>query len=475
MSASECQILDDEGRPSGAATGNFPLWKLSLVALPMLTVQTFWVFLMPCSAPFLVHLGLSPSLATLNNLAGPITGFFTGPLVGAMSDSLASPYGRRRPVILVGLALTWAAGSLFTLSEHVLPVGTAPLMAAPMFWVLDVTINILQVPHRALVADLSSDTQQVQMQVVIVCMQAVGTLIGFSIMSIFDVPAEHMLEMVLLVCLLNTIAVGLQFSVAEEKPIGKEAHIGPGASSQFLSPVFDIIEAARSSSSLFRRLAAVQCLVAVGGTTWGLYAGQWFGVCVHQGDPSAPPGSVEYEAYAAGQEQFAHAGQSKSILLLASSLVVVSILRQTGVRPMTIYAALISIGAMASAAAAFSVHHSGAFAMLCMILSVLPYAGANAIPFGLVAAFSKRDEGRGKQASIALHMAFLNCASTFGAQICIITLAAIEGGTDLAQALPIMFTLAAAAEALGGAGAYLADGALQHENDDGEIRDCMLD
>lgn len=37
---------------------------------------------------------LRPALATLNNIAGPITGFFTGPLVGATSDGLTSKFGR---------------------------------------------------------------------------------------------------------------------------------------------------------------------------------------------------------------------------------------------------------------------------------------------------------------------------------------------------------------------------------------------
>jgi hypothetical protein len=72
-------------------------------------------------------------------------------------------------------------------------------------------------------------------------------------------------------------------------------------------------------------------------------------------------------------------------------------------------------------------------------------------------------------------MAFLNCASTFGAQICTLTLAVIESGTDLAQALPMMFALAAAAEALGAVGAYLVDDTLEHQSNDCEIRDTMLD
>ncbi|CAK9050413.1 Peptidylprolyl isomerase [Durusdinium trenchii] len=61
----------------------FPLWKLALVALPQLGVQVTWCFIGPNAAPYMGFLGVGASLATLNNIAGPITGFFTGPLVGA--------------------------------------------------------------------------------------------------------------------------------------------------------------------------------------------------------------------------------------------------------------------------------------------------------------------------------------------------------------------------------------------------------
>merc|ERR1719414_813647 len=84
-----------------------PFWKLLLIALPQLGVQILWCFLGPNSAPYMKHLGASPSLATLNNIAGPITGFFTGPLVGAISDNCTSRLGRRRPIILLGLASLW--------------------------------------------------------------------------------------------------------------------------------------------------------------------------------------------------------------------------------------------------------------------------------------------------------------------------------------------------------------------------------
>eukprot|EP00429_Kryptoperidinium_foliaceum_P018071 CAMPEP_0176037826 /NCGR_PEP_ID=MMETSP0120_2-20121206/18742_1 /TAXON_ID=160619 /ORGANISM="Kryptoperidinium foliaceum, Strain CCMP 1326" /LENGTH=183 /DNA_ID=CAMNT_0017371217 /DNA_START=63 /DNA_END=614 /DNA_ORIENTATION=- len=135
----------------------WPLWKLILIALPQLGVQVLWCFIGPNSAPYMLHLGMGHALATLNNVAGPITGFFTGPLIGAASDSCTSKYGRRRPVILAGLISTWIAGMLFSGAEHMFSSKTAALaFAAPMYWVMDVTINILQTPHRALVADLAS-------------------------------------------------------------------------------------------------------------------------------------------------------------------------------------------------------------------------------------------------------------------------------------------------------------------------------
>ncbi len=97
----------DNAKPTVQAGGGqtpsgFPLWRLILVALPQFSVQVLWCFIGPNSAPYMQHLGAAPFVATLNNIAGPITGFFTGPLVGAISDKCTLKFGRRRPVILAG-------------------------------------------------------------------------------------------------------------------------------------------------------------------------------------------------------------------------------------------------------------------------------------------------------------------------------------------------------------------------------------
>jgi len=432
----------------------WPLWKLMLIALPQLSVQVLWCFIGPNSASYMRHLGMGAALATLNNIAGPITGFFTGPLVGAISDSMTSPLGRRRPVILAGLVSTWVAGMLFASSEHLFPKEYALYFAAPMYWIMDVTINILQTPHRALAADLASEEQQLPMQVVFVFMMSIGNFLAFSIMKIYPVPVDHMLELMLGICALNTLCVGIQFLVATEKPLKPDPHAKRQSA---CAPVMNVVNAVTSSPRLLYHLAAVQCLVWIGNTAWNLYAGQWFGNSVYQGDETAPTGSSEKEAYAEGMSAFTFAGQGKAALQLISALVIITLLVYTKIRPRFVYAPCILAGAVVSILAACAVGHSGLYAMISMVISVMPETGSFAVPFGLVATLNKRAEEEGKQVSTALQMALLNCCVTVGQQICTMTLAVIEGKMSLERALPCVFILAAAAQLLGGVGALFLD------------------
>mmetsp|Transcript_83311 Transcript_83311/g.268525 ORF Transcript_83311/g.268525 Transcript_83311/m.268525 type:complete len:520 (+) Transcript_83311:73-1632(+) len=471
----------------------WPVWKLVLIALPQLSVQVLWGFIGPHSAPYMQHLGAGAVLATLNNVAGPITGFFTGPIVGATSDSLTSKFGRRRPVILTGLVSLWIAGMLFAGAEHIFPLNqcgamgpaavlegnganatkatnaprrlseaepdvvpcTALFFAAPMYWVMDVTINILQTPHRALVADLASPDQQVPMQVVFVFMMSIGNFLAFSIMQIYEKPVDHMIELMLGICLLNTVCVAIQFSVAREIPLNK----ADGPKKNACSPVLDVVEAVRHSPCLLYQLAGVQCLVWIGNTAWNLYSAQWFEEAVFQGSEHAAKGTQEYNNYIEGNTAFSFGGQMKSVLQLISTLVIMAILLKTSIRPRLVYAPCIFIGTLVSILAAFAVGHSGVFAKICLTISIMPETGSFAIPFGLVATLNARAAAEGKMVSTALQMALLNCCVTVGQQICTMTLAIIESQMSLQKALPLVFMVAALAQGLGGVGALFLNDA----------------
>jgi len=425
----------------------WPMWKLFLIALPQLGLQVLWSFLGPNSAPYMKHLGMGSALATLNNIAAPVTGFFTGPIVGAMSDNCTSRLGRRRPVILFGLVSFLVAGLLFAGVEHVLGEN-AVYIAAPMYWCLDITINIMQTPHRALAADLASEEQQVPTQVMFVLISAIGNFLGFSIMHIYDIPVDHMLELFIGIFLLNAVLVGIQFVVAQEIPLEGE----PAARRKSAcSPIADTVTAVRHSPCLLYHLAVIQALVWIALTAWNAYAGQWFANSVYQGDQNAPEGSFRREAYAAGISAFALGGQMKAVAQLVSTMAIIAVMLRKSFRPRLLYATCIFLGAVASFLAAFLVDHDGVFAEFCMTLSVMPETGSFAIPYGLIALVNHRMEKEGKFVSTALQMALLNCCIAVGQQICTLSLSGVEAGLPLQEeALPTIFMLAGGALVLAG-------------------------
>jgi len=443
-----------DGKTAAAAPEEaWPLWKLILLALPQLGVQVMWCFVGPWSAEYMIHLGVGPSLATLNNIAGPTTGFFTGPIIGAWSDRLTSRWGRRRPIILGGLIATWVAGILYAAAGHMFSGAASIAFAVPMYWTLDVTINILQTPHRALVSDLASKEQQVPMQVVFVVYMAVGNFIGYSIMKIYKVVVDHMLEYMLMICALNTVCIGIQFMIAKERPLAQADASGSGC----CSAITTILHSVRGMPRLLYHLALVQCLVWIGNTAWTYYGAQWFTNSVYEGDQHAPEGSPAYDAYGAGNDAFGLGGQLRSGLQLLSALAIIAVVLFTRLRPRLVYAPCIYVGAVVSLLAAFAVGHSGAFAVLCWTFSILPETGSFAIPFGLVATLNRRAEEEGKQVSTALQMALLNCCVTVGQEVCHLALSLIEHRMELKAALPCVFILAGVAHALGGTSALCLD------------------
>merc|ERR1712087_64309 len=179
----------------------------------------------------------------------------------------------------------------------------------------------------------------------------------------------------------------------------------------------------------------------------------WMEISVYVGDEKAPEGSASHQAFADGEHAFTVAGQGKSVMQLVTSVAIITALLNTRVPPRFLYAPCIFGGAIVSILAAFFVKQNGAFAMVCMVFSVLPEAGSFAIPFGLVAAINRRAEQEGKTVSTALQMSLLNCCSTLGQQICSTTLAAVEGRMSLTAALPVTFMVAAVAQSIGGVGA----------------------
>lgn len=139
--------------------------KFLSFALGFFGLQFAWQMRIILSGPVTESLGASPFIFGLIWLAGPFTGMVVQPLIGALSDKTASPFGRRRPYLLGGALLSalalWALPNSKIITDWIasfcsisFPALAALCFAAVMIWILDACVNIAQGPYRALVPDV---------------------------------------------------------------------------------------------------------------------------------------------------------------------------------------------------------------------------------------------------------------------------------------------------------------------------------
>lgn len=432
----------------------WPLWKLGLIALPQLGVMVLWIFLGPNTTPYLMSLGATESFATLNNSAGPVVGFIVGPIVGTWSDQSTSKWGRRRPIIVAGLISTLIAGLLYSGAEQLLGKGNGAMyLAAMMQWVLDFTINAMQTPFRALVADLASSRQQAPMQIFFAVVCAMGCFMAFSIMELYEVAIHHMLELMSLVMFINVVCVGLALLVAREKQHVREGEQSASA----CGPIAGMCGAFKGMPNAFYILLFVQCMVWLGNTVWGSYGKVWFTTSVYLGDSEAAKGTVAYKEYVEGAHSFSEAGQIGSIFNLCLSFAFMG-LGFTSLPTHLIYSPCLFISSFVCFLCAFVVGHSSSLAIFAFVLSNVGLTAAGSVPYGIVAVWNKQAEERGQAGSVAMQMAILNCCITVGQQLCTMILGGLEGSLSVVDSLKFLFTISMVANGLGGVGSLFLGG-----------------
>ena len=152
--------MDDEIELKRFSTAKFLSFALGFFGL-----QFAWQMRIILSGPVTEDLGASPLLFGLIWLAGPFTGMVVQPVIGALSDKTASPFGRRKPYLLGGALLSalalWALPNSELVTNwlasflHIhFPELAALFFAAVMIWILDACVNIAQGPYRALIPDV---------------------------------------------------------------------------------------------------------------------------------------------------------------------------------------------------------------------------------------------------------------------------------------------------------------------------------
>jgi maltose/moltooligosaccharide transporter len=95
-------------------------------------------------------------------LAAPLTGLLVQPIIGLMSDSTWTRFGRRIPFILLGAVISALAMFFMPNSEFFAYLLPPLFFGAMMLIFMDTSFNITMQPFRALVGDMVSEEQRNQ-------------------------------------------------------------------------------------------------------------------------------------------------------------------------------------------------------------------------------------------------------------------------------------------------------------------------
>merc|ERR1719491_557499 len=393
---------------------------------------------------------MSDAMASEIWVFGPITGFFTAPLIGSLSDRCQSRYGRRRPFILGALVVLWVASLCFASSGHIFSQPFAKWFALLMFLGLDVVVNVVQTPVRAIVSDMASQEQQMHGQIVSVLFQGFGNLLGFGIMKMWAVPYEAVFQLMVLVLSILTLFIAIQMAVCTEVPYVRPAD-APAES--LLSPFSSAFKAVRYMSTDLKKIAFVQFFSWYSLFCYWPTLSTWFSVNVFKGSADADQDSLLRHHYDDGQDANTTAGLMNSGLMMMFSMSLVFVMLKTTVPLRYMYAGCLYAGSVSLILAKIAVHSgSVVWAMGIVTLIAVPVSAINAFPFALVGAMNKSAAEAGEAADTGVQMGVLNIFICMPQLLSTIVVGLLREHLSV-SALPWVFFMAGISFAIAGTGA----------------------
>ena len=147
----------------------FSLPQLFNFCIGFFGLQFAWQMRIILSGPVTESLGASPLIFGIIWLAGPVTGIVVQPIIGALSDTTQTRFGRRIPYLILGavigsmgLILFPKSGLFASFFGESAPAWLGLLIAAILIWMIDASVNAAQGPYRAIIPDNIPKEQHAQ-------------------------------------------------------------------------------------------------------------------------------------------------------------------------------------------------------------------------------------------------------------------------------------------------------------------------
>jgi solute carrier family 45 protein 1/2/4 len=251
------------------------------------------------------ELGMPSSDLGLAWLAGPISGALVQLLVGVLSDRCTSSLGRRRPFIILGSALSVLSLLLFSnastmgmlLGDDVDRHPWGLFLAIVSFWLLDASINVLQGPMRALLADVVDPAYLATGNSLFSLHAGIGKVIGYSFSAACSMSLPVLAWIgsstrniygaaALVMSITSAVTVlGTHESVYSPPP-GPVPETSSTCCSRVSLEATSIKKVLAQAPPAFAVTFAINFFAVFGRFAAGIYSANWMGEQIFGGDPS---------------------------------------------------------------------------------------------------------------------------------------------------------------------------------------------
>lgn len=300
------------GSKSGGGDASLPLKRLLFPAVVFAGVQLAWAVQIGHFTAHLRRLGLPAKYVGLAWLGGPISGIIAQPLVGVASDNCKSRMGKRRPFMLVGaLAVAlflvifgYAADIAGALKDPVNARGggsrTGVWVALGSFWALDFAINVIQMPSRALLADMVPSHQLVMGSSLFALANGLGKAIGYTVGGFHaDVRLVTIFAAVFVIFFAFAPTV---FYSEQSQPENNDSNTmeRPPLFVQVLNFARELWSSLLAMPASMRQAFGIQVLTYLSFQITFIYVTEFVGAEVFRGNPNAAPSSASHATYSRG-------------------------------------------------------------------------------------------------------------------------------------------------------------------------------
>ncbi|KAJ3917899.1 hypothetical protein F5877DRAFT_43680 [Lentinula edodes] len=263
---------NDANNFSGVSYIRGPSWlHMPVLTIGLLGISIVWSVEMAYASPYLLSLGLSKSAMAVVFVAGPLSGLVMQPVIGILTDSSTSKWGRRRPYMIIGTILCVFAMSLLGWTKEVAGIFTSEIgltlwLAVLSVYLIDFSVNAVMAVDRALLVDVLPSTLQPSGNAWAARMGGFGSVVGYfagnldlpSLLPIFGHTELQILSVVVSIILLGSHII--MASSVSERVLLKNNASGAGGplAKSFTTEVKAMFENLWSLPRVIRQIFLIQ-------------------------------------------------------------------------------------------------------------------------------------------------------------------------------------------------------------------------